>query len=58
MIHKFPFSEIAVLGNCESTDNNQCLDSQAECKNDNGYKCICKDTYYLKGNKCEHRNFI
>ena len=52
-IYKFPFSEIAVKGTCETTDSNQCVDPQAECRDDNGYKCLCKNTYYLKGNSCE-----
>jgi hypothetical protein len=49
------FSEIAVNDPCEVSDSNQCADPQTECRDDNGYKCLCKDTSYLKDHTCAPR---
>ena len=52
----FVFSEIAVNGNCKASgDSYQCADEHAECRDDTGYKCLCKDTYYIKDKNCAPR---
>ena len=42
-------------GSCKASDSNQCADQLAVFKDNNGYKCLCIDTYYLKYNNCEPR---
>ena len=53
--YQFIFSEIAVNAACHTQDVHQCPDSNAECKSNNGIKCLCKDAYYLKGSACTSR---
>lgn len=57
-INKFPFSEIAVNETCKGNDSNQCAHQQAECRNDHGYRCLCKDKHYQKGNICAPRMYF
>ena len=54
-VNKFPFSEIEVNETCDPKDSKPCVEEHAKCSNNHGYTCLCSDTYYHKGNKCESR---
>jgi hypothetical protein len=51
-------TEVALDAACVSGEPvAQCTDSLAECKDDGGLKCLCKDGNYKSGSVCKVSKF-